>query len=202
MASAAQIIANQQNAQLSTGPRTDAGKLAVSRNAIVHGLAAKKFFLSDDEKPLFNQLREALLEHYRPATAHEYALVEELAEARWRYRTARTMESSFLEVVIADQRKADPAITVECALARVFLDEALQKRMRLMMRYVASAQRGLEKATAEVDRVIALRRAEEQRKAELEAVVAMRARDASPAPEPVAPPAPANRVCSAPPQRR
>lgn len=40
MASDAQIAANRNNAQRSTGPRTVAGKLRVSLNALRHGLAA------------------------------------------------------------------------------------------------------------------------------------------------------------------
>jgi hypothetical protein len=202
MASAAQITANQQNAQLSTGPRTEAGKLTVSRNAIAHGLAAKKFFLSPEDKPLFEQLRDALEEHYSPATEHERALLEEFAEAKWRCRTARTMEASFLEIAIEEQRKADAAMTVERALARVFIDETIQKRMRLMMRYLAAAERSAEKARKELERVIAVREQEEQRRAEYQAIMAMRAPVIASA-TPQAPVVePANRVCSAPPQRR
>ena len=40
MTSAAQVAANQRNALLSTGPRSDAGKAAASRNAVKHGLLA------------------------------------------------------------------------------------------------------------------------------------------------------------------
>ncbi len=39
MATAAQIAANQANAQKSTGPKTPPGKAASSRNATKHGLS-------------------------------------------------------------------------------------------------------------------------------------------------------------------
>jgi hypothetical protein len=198
MATAAQITANQQNAQFSTGPRSEAGKLTVSRNAATHGLAAKKFFLSPDDKPMFEELRAALCEHYGPATAHERALLEELAEAKWRCHTARTMEASFLEIVVEEQRKDDPALTPERALARVFIDDAIQKRMRLMMRYLAAAERSADKARKELERIIALRKEDEYRRAEYQAMIAMRA----PATEATPPSLEPNRVCSAPPQRR
>jgi hypothetical protein len=158
MATAAQITANQQNSQSSTGPRSEAGKHTVSRNAVAHGLTAKKFFLSEDDQPAFAELRDALAEHYNPATDHELTLLEELAEAKWRCRTARTMESSFFEIVVEEQRKADPALTKEHALARVFVDETLQKRMRLMMRYITAAERSAEKTRRELESVIAVRR--------------------------------------------
>jgi hypothetical protein len=198
MATAAQITANQQNAQLSTGPRTEAGKLAVSANARIHGLAAKKFFLALEEKPLFEELRGALAEHYKPATAHERALLEDLAEAKWRLRTARTMEASFLEIAVTEQRKANASLTAEQALAHVFIDEPIQKRMRLLMRYLSAAERSADKALRELERIICDRRYREQQRAELEAMIAMRA----PAALPLSPPSePANRVCSALPQR-
>ena len=37
MSSPQQITANQQNAQKSTGPTSDAGRATVSKNAITHG---------------------------------------------------------------------------------------------------------------------------------------------------------------------
>ncbi len=40
MASEAQISANRQNAEKSTGPRTDEGKAVASQNAVKHGLFA------------------------------------------------------------------------------------------------------------------------------------------------------------------
>ena len=41
MATKKQILANQQNAQHSTGPRTEADKRRSRRNAIRHGLTAE-----------------------------------------------------------------------------------------------------------------------------------------------------------------
>jgi hypothetical protein len=197
MATPAQIASNQANAQHATGPRTDAGKQTVSRNAVSHGLAAKKFFLSEADKPIFAELHDAFAEHYQPATDHERALFEEFVEAKWRSRTARIMEASFLEAVVADQRKADAALSVEQALARVFLDEAIQKRMRLMMRYLSAAERSAEKACRELERVIAIRLEDERREAQLAAMMAMRAPAAAHPTRPTAAPEPANRVCSA-----
>lgn len=40
MTTAAQLAANRRNAMLSTGPRSEAGKAATSRNAVKHGLLA------------------------------------------------------------------------------------------------------------------------------------------------------------------
>jgi hypothetical protein len=168
MASTAQIAANHINAQSSSGPRTAAGKLASSRNAVTHSLAAKMFFLSENDKPVFEELRDALVTHYKPATDHERTLVEEYAEAKWRCRTARIMEASFFQIVVKEQRQADPTLTDEHAVSRVFVDDTLQKRLRLVMRYLNAAERSVEKARLELERVIAIRREQEALEAEME----------------------------------
>ncbi|HET8548723.1 MAG TPA: DUF3418 domain-containing protein [Bryobacteraceae bacterium] len=199
MATAAQISANQQNAQFSTGPRTEAGKQTVSRNSFVHGLAAKHFFLHEEDKLLFEQLRESLVDHYKPATAHERALLDELAEARWRCRTARIMENSFFDTLITEQRKADSSLTVERALARMFIDETQQKRLRLMMRYLNAAERSAEKARNELERIIAIRREHERAQARFQAYLAT---CATRGPQPPAVPETEDRVCSVHPQKR
>jgi hypothetical protein len=78
------------------------------------------------------------------------------------------MEASFFQLIVAEQRKADPTLSREHALARVYLEEHLQKRMRLMMRYLASAERSAEKARCELERVIAIRLEDEAMQVEME----------------------------------
>jgi hypothetical protein len=50
-----QQAANRQNAQKSTGPTTDEGKAASSRNALKHGLLARDIVVAD---PAFAESRE------------------------------------------------------------------------------------------------------------------------------------------------
>jgi hypothetical protein len=49
MATPAQIIANQANAQRSTGPRTVEGKQASSANATSHGLTSRSTVLPGED---------------------------------------------------------------------------------------------------------------------------------------------------------
>jgi hypothetical protein len=111
------------------------------------------------------------------------------------------MEIAFLEIAMTEQRKADSSLTVDQALARVFMDESLQKRMRLMIRYLSAAERSAAKAHRELERVISERRAHEQTRAELQAMMAMRAPAPTNIPAQPAAPDSADRVCSATPQR-
>ena len=50
MSSTAQAIANIENAQRSTGPRTEAGKAASSHNALKHGLTAQTVLLPGEDE--------------------------------------------------------------------------------------------------------------------------------------------------------
>ena len=51
MTSDSRIAANRENAKLSTGPRTDAGKAASSMNAVKHGLTAERIAIIPGEDP-------------------------------------------------------------------------------------------------------------------------------------------------------
>ncbi len=71
MATEAQISANRQNAEKSTGPRTDEGKAVVSQNAVKHGLFAIKTVVEGENQALFDLRREAMLGEMRPVGAME-----------------------------------------------------------------------------------------------------------------------------------
>ncbi len=90
MATDKQIVANQLNAEKSTGPRTKAGKGRVSNNAFKHGLAA----VAADEKT--NAIAEGLLADLyagqdRSVIARERAQdIAEIQSALIRIRAAKT----------------------------------------------------------------------------------------------------------------
>jgi hypothetical protein len=89
------IEANRRNAKLSTGPKTQDGKRAVSRNAVKHGLTAITAIVENYENPdAFRKLLEGVREYYEPAGAMEDELVEEIAHCIWKKRRARTAEAS------------------------------------------------------------------------------------------------------------
>ncbi|HZS55793.1 MAG TPA: hypothetical protein VFA65_15440, partial [Bryobacteraceae bacterium] len=61
MASEAQLAANRENAQHSTGPASETGKAASSKNAVRHGLAGHAFVLLEWEHAEdFDRLQQAL----------------------------------------------------------------------------------------------------------------------------------------------
>ena len=75
--------ANRANAQLSTGPKTPAGKAAVALNNLRHGLAGAFLILPTENEEDFAALLESLLDEHQPATETERLLVTNMARHQW-----------------------------------------------------------------------------------------------------------------------
>ena len=98
MATEKQILANQQNAQHSTGPRTEAGKRRSRRNAIRHGLTAETVVDALEDAADYRAFERAIKSDYSPQTAIEGQLVSRLASLLWRLRRAVIVESGLLNM--------------------------------------------------------------------------------------------------------
>ncbi len=94
MATAAQTTANRTNAQLSPGPRTPTGKARSSRNALKHGLRAKKLdnAVAPELRAAYDALRKQYLDEYRPSGAIESTLLDMVIFAAWQLYKIREME--------------------------------------------------------------------------------------------------------------
>jgi hypothetical protein len=84
MATAAQVAANRQNSQLSTGPTTEEGKAKVSKNAVKTGLTGHTVLLPSDDAELYANHLEIFREHYNPEGHLELERVQSIADAAWR----------------------------------------------------------------------------------------------------------------------
>ena len=77
--------ANRENAQSSTGPRTERGKSTSSHNALRHGILAKRVVLeTHKERVEFRKLFEHYKNYYRPEGPLEEFLVEDGALLLWK----------------------------------------------------------------------------------------------------------------------
>ena len=132
MASAAQITANQANAQHSTGPVTPEGKTRVSQNAIRHGLTAKHLVIRDDEREDFRSFQQALLTEIAPQGAIETVTFHELIHAAWNLQRFRRIEAE-----LSSAGPGDFAANENTALDR-------------LARYQVRAQRAYYRALAEL----------------------------------------------------
>ena len=73
------LQANRANARRSTGPKTAAGKAAVRRNALKHGLLSRTVSLSPDEVESFDSIRLKMAKSQPPETVEDRQTLEEIA---------------------------------------------------------------------------------------------------------------------------
>ena len=158
MASPARALANRDNAQLSTGPKTEAGKARSRMNAHVHGLTSKTVVLPHESTEEYDAMHRGLIESHNPANDNEKLLVGRIAQAYWRLQRCYAVERAFLENRIDASSAADP----HAAMANLFIDKAEAARMRLLMRYLAAHERAYYKALADLHKAQADRRKQER----------------------------------------
>ena len=94
MATEAQIQANRQNALHSTGPRTERGRAASSRNALKHGVHSRHLILPFENADEFRSLAAGLRQELDPRDLTESLIVENIVSLAWRLHRARTLETS------------------------------------------------------------------------------------------------------------
>lgn len=91
MATEKQIAANQANAKRSTGPLSEQGKAASSRNAVKHGALSHVAVAEHEDENLYAALLAALIDDHNPQTTIERQLIERLTLLFWREsRLAKT----------------------------------------------------------------------------------------------------------------
>jgi uncharacterized protein YecA (UPF0149 family) len=92
MATPAQLLANRQNAELSSGPVTAEGRARVSQNATKLGLFSVANFVRPEEQGIFNEFESGYMAELSPATFLEQTLAREIIHAAWRLRRCATLE--------------------------------------------------------------------------------------------------------------
>lgn len=103
MASPAQILANQANAQRSTGPKTAEGKARSAKNALKHGFNTIPAVKPED-KERFSQFEADLRESISPESPMEEGAFLQLRDAIWRVETLRAE----VNALFAEQTESDP----------------------------------------------------------------------------------------------
>ncbi len=114
---------NRENAAHSTGPRSEPGKLASSRNSLQHGLASGQIIIPGEDPSQFEALLNDLLAEHQPSTSTEELLVREMAQSYWLTQRALRLQN-------------------EC-FNRDGVDE---KRLSLFLRYQTTHERAFHKA--------------------------------------------------------
>jgi len=119
---------NRENAQHSTGPRTEPGKQRSKLNALRHALTGQTIVLPTDDLSAYQAFTRRFFDDLRPKGALEEQLVQTLADCSWRLNRARAIETNLLALGIADERNitatGHPEADAALAMARAFCDQA------------------------------------------------------------------------------
>src|SRR5690242_17999706 len=92
--SEARLLANQANAQLSTGPRSEEGRAKSSLNAVKTALTGRTVLLPSDDTAEYDRHIAAFNDEYQPVGLQECELVQSIADTFWRLRRIPILETA------------------------------------------------------------------------------------------------------------
>ncbi|MGI9075327.1 MAG: hypothetical protein ACR2JB_29305 [Bryobacteraceae bacterium] len=123
--SAPQLAANRANSQLSTGPKTPAGKAKSSLNAVKTALTGRTVLLPTDDAAAYEEHVSDFFKELDPLGARESALVQLLADNAWRLDRVFALEMGIYALgrtQFADHFSAeDPALQPNLIEVHTFL---------------------------------------------------------------------------------
>jgi hypothetical protein len=94
--SQAQLDANRANSLKSTGPKTTDGKAAVRYNAVKTALTGHTVMLPSDDAILYRAHITAYEKQFKPVGPEECALVQSIADIRWRLNRLPGLEMALM----------------------------------------------------------------------------------------------------------
>jgi len=124
MATSAQVLANQANAQLSTGPKTAEGKARSSRNNLQHGLTLGLLAIAPEDQSAFCEFEANFKAELKPEGSMELEAFQQFLDAAWRLRAIRAIVQK-----ICDESEDD-----------AFIRPETEPQLRQLSRYRASAE--------------------------------------------------------------
>ena len=138
MSSQSQINANRQNAQQSTGPKTETGKAISSHNAVKTALTGVTILLPNEDVEAYKKLGAVLVERYQPVGTLEEHLVQSIINSEWRLLRIPNLEAGIYALghaELADQfspleLELQTYLKYERQLKNLSLQESRLRRMR------------------------------------------------------------------------
>ncbi len=130
---AAQIAANTENAQHSTGPRTGEGKSTAARNNFRHGLTGDFAVLDWEDEDAFSRLQTRMLCEHAPQGPTETVLVDNIVRHQWLLQRAFRLQENCFDSQTGDCHRPD--------------------RLALYIRYQTTNERAFHKCLAELKKL-------------------------------------------------
>ncbi|HEX7363339.1 MAG TPA: hypothetical protein VF283_22845 [Bryobacteraceae bacterium] len=150
--SPARLAANQANAQLSTGPRSAAGKEISRLNAVKTALTGRTVLLPTDDAAAYEYHVREFMKELNPVGIREQALAQSIADNMWRVLRIPALESAIFArgyIEFANQfENEDPERRLALIEAQTFL--TYQKQIRNLHIQEARLQRQRAKDMAEL----------------------------------------------------
>jgi hypothetical protein len=154
MDSTARRAVNRRNAQLSTGPRTDAGKAASAQNATKHGLLSRQVVLPDENEKEFDEFRARLIEDLFPIGELEAVLAERIVFASWRLRRVVRLEAMVIRGQINSMLGLSEDESLEDKICTAMIrDSKSGNQLERLRRYEVTLERSLLANVHELERL-------------------------------------------------
>ncbi|MGC2657074.1 MAG: hypothetical protein WA324_03780, partial [Bryobacteraceae bacterium] len=154
-----QIAANQANAKLSTGPKTEEGKAKSSHNAVRTALTGQTVLLPTDDVEVYQKHVARFEAEFKPATDREKELTQTIADTQWRLNRIFSLEQGIyaaghLEFASLYENE-DPS--VRSALIEVKTFTTYQRQLNNLSPQNERLRRHYAKDTAELKQLIQTR---------------------------------------------
>jgi len=166
MSTESQIHANQVNARLSTGPRTDEGKAVSRYNARRHGLTGQFYVMDDADRLAYNDFEHGMFEALQPLGNYERQLAVSISQDHWRLNRVKGIEHNTLGLGHEEHSDDDSSETlaqtqVETAVSNAKTWRADNRRFSNIALYETRLHRMIAKNKKDLDDLQAKRQAEE-----------------------------------------
>ena len=169
------IDINRANAQKSTGPKTEEGKMHSALNATRHGLTGQTVVMPYEDLNAYTDFLNSFQDDLHPGGAFEKQIVQQLADNSWRLNRASAWETNL--VTLDAELQSDQVSTglpqVQDAFAQAGAAERKSKTLANMSMYIQRITRVNERLLKQLHEVQAARFEREQIEME-NAVLVMR----------------------------
>src|SRR5215471_15811670 len=174
MTSAAQLEANRENAQHSTGPQTPEGKSRTRLNGLRHGLTGQTVVMPFEDRKAYERHSARIIDALQPSGDLERDLAQSIADDKWRLHRARSIEENLFAMGAEDCPidYPDADRRGKAALVRSETFVRFAKEFQLLTLYESRINRNLKNNIAELARLQNDRKEQEARQLEEAALFA------------------------------
>jgi len=164
MISEKQLEANRNNAQLSHGPVTDAGRKRSSMNAVRHGITGQVTTMTDEDRTAHNNFTKALIQDLAPEGAMETQFAQRIATDSWRLNRISAVEDNLFALgQLQNGGQACPDVPqIDAALTTAHTFTLESKQLQLLTLYEQRINRSLQKNLTMLKQLQATRKAADE----------------------------------------